>query len=127
MQTGFFDRQDRLELLERLGDLLPKLERTIDWESFRGIFKKVYAKPTKKVIRNYAVSSAEMHDSQVFEDLIVEHNSSADIWADSAYYTGDRQKALKEASYRSRIDRKGTRSRKLNDREQEANRKRSTV
>ncbi len=285
MQPGFFDHEDRLELLERLGDPLPKLERTIDWESFRGLLKKVYAKPTKKggrppfdavmmfkvlvlqhfynlsddqteyqirdrysfcrflgvdpegrvpdaktiwlyrerlkekglveklfdkllkqidgagftarqgqiidaalvpvpkqrnsreenaeikaghppedwpdakrrqkdvdarwtkkhgkshygyknhigidrknkVIRNYAVSSAEVHDSQVFEDLIDEHNSSADIWADSAYYSGDRQQALKEAGYRSRIHRKGTRRRKLNEREQEANRKRSTV
>ena len=48
MQPGFFDHEDRLELLERLGDPLPKLERTIDWESFRGLLKKVYAKPTKK-------------------------------------------------------------------------------
>jgi IS5 family transposase len=285
MQLGFFDHEDRLELLERLGDPLPKLERTIDWESFRGLLKKVYAKPTKKgvrppfdavlmskvlvlqhfynltddqpeyqirdrysfcrflgvdpegripdakaiwlyrehlkqkglveklfnkrpnqidgagftarqgqiidaalmpvpkqrnsreenaeiktgdppedwpdakrrqkdvdarwtkkhgnshygykkhigidrknkVIRNYAVSSAELHDSQVFEDLIDEHNSSADILADSAYYCGDRQQALRKADYRSRINRKGKRRRKLNDREQEANRKRSTV
>jgi IS5 family transposase len=68
-----------------------------------------------------------LRNSQVFEDLIDEHNSSADIWADSAYYSGDRQQALKVAGYRSRIHRKGTRRRKLNDREQEANRKRSAV
>jgi IS5 family transposase len=48
MQPGFLDHEDRLELLERFGDPLPKLERTIDWESFRGLLKKVYAKPKKK-------------------------------------------------------------------------------
>jgi IS5 family transposase len=35
MQAGFFDLGDRHELLERLGDPLPKIERVVDWESFR--------------------------------------------------------------------------------------------
>ena len=35
MQPGFFDHEDRLELLEKLGDPLPKLERLVDWETFR--------------------------------------------------------------------------------------------
>ena len=42
-----------------------------------------------KVIRKYAVSSAEVHDSHVFEVLLDEHNSSADVWADSAYNAGE--------------------------------------
>ena len=41
MQPSFFDHQDRLELLERLGDPLPKLERTIQWESFRELLSGV--------------------------------------------------------------------------------------
>ena len=32
MQTGFFDTDDRLQLLKKLGDLLPKLDMVIDWE-----------------------------------------------------------------------------------------------
>jgi len=42
MQLSFFDYQDRLELLERLGDPLPKLERTVNWEAFRETLCSVY-------------------------------------------------------------------------------------
>jgi transposase, IS5 family len=80
-----------------------------------------------KVIRKYTVTSAEVHDSQVFKALLDEHNSSADVWADSAYRSAERETELSQARYRSHIHRKGTRGRPLNAREQEANRKRSTV
>jgi len=79
------------------------------------------------VIRKYAVSSAEVHDSQVFEALLDKDNSSADVWADSAYRCAEREAGLKKAGYRSHVHRKGGRGRQLNARAQEANRKRSTV
>ncbi len=41
---GFFDHQDRLALLEQLGDPLPQLDRTIDWEGFRPLLRSVYKK-----------------------------------------------------------------------------------
>jgi IS5 family transposase len=80
-----------------------------------------------KVIRKYVVTSAEVHDSRVFEALLDEKNSSASVWADSAYRSAERETVLSASGYRSHIHRKGTRKRPLNDREQEANRKRSTV
>ena len=42
MQPGFFDHQERLELLERLGDPLPKLERSVGWEVFRPLLGSLY-------------------------------------------------------------------------------------
>ncbi|WP_241085153.1 transposase [Candidatus Vondammii sp. HM_W22] len=42
MQPSFFDHQDRLELLEQQGDLLPKLERTVDWAAFRTLLGSIY-------------------------------------------------------------------------------------
>ena len=80
-----------------------------------------------KVIRRYAVTSAEQHDSQVFEELLDPGNSSGDVWADSAYRSALREALLRTANYRSRIHRKGSRGRALNAREKEANRKRSKV
>ena len=80
-----------------------------------------------KVIRRYQITSAAVHDSRVFEELLDPNNSSGDVWADSAYRSADRETTLPEYRYRSHIHRKGTRKRSLNDREQEANRKRSTV
>ena len=46
MQSGFFDHQERLELLERVGDPLPKLERSVDREAFRPLLES----STSKVI-----------------------------------------------------------------------------
>ena len=80
-----------------------------------------------KVIRRYAVTSAEIHDSQMFEELLDPDNSSGDVWADAAYRSTQREALLAEAHYRSRIHRKGTRGRALTAREKEANRKRSKV
>lgn len=47
MHPGFFDHSDRLELLEHLGDPLPKLERSIDWEGFRPLLSGLYKKKDK--------------------------------------------------------------------------------
>jgi IS5 family transposase len=63
----------------------------------------------------------------MFDALLDEHNSSADVWADSAYRSTEREAELRQARYHSHIHRKGMRGRPLNVREQEANRKRSSV
>jgi IS5 family transposase len=42
MHPGFFDHQDRLALLERLGDPLPKLDKTVQWEQFRPLLATLY-------------------------------------------------------------------------------------
>lgn len=44
MQPGFFDLNDRHELLERLGDPLPKINEVVDFEAFRPALKKIYRK-----------------------------------------------------------------------------------
>ncbi len=80
-----------------------------------------------KVIRKYTVTSAEVHDSQVFEELMDDNNSNGSVWADSAYRSAECEVALREANYRSHIHRKSTRKRPLNEREQWANRKRSKI
>lgn len=80
-----------------------------------------------KIIRTFAVTSAQVHDSQVLAELLDESNTHRTVWADSAYRSAAHETLLKTAGYRSRIHRKGTRRRPLNAREQDANRKRSTV
>ena len=80
-----------------------------------------------KIIRRFTVTSASVHDSQVMDELLDENNSSRALWADSAYRSAKRERELKDSGYRSHIHRKGSRKRALTEREQEANRKRSTV
>ena len=47
-QKGFFDENDRFEELSRLGDLLEKLGKHIQWEIFRGKLTAALGKEPKK-------------------------------------------------------------------------------
>ena len=47
MQAGFFDLDDRLQQLDKLGDPLPKLNELVDWEGFREVLGRVRKKARK--------------------------------------------------------------------------------
>jgi len=78
-----------------------------------------------KFIREYTVTTANVHDSNVFEELLDPKNSSKDVWADSAYRSQESMEKLKQNGYREHIQRKGSRSRKLTKWEIQGNRTRS--
>ena len=80
-----------------------------------------------KLIRSYEVTSASVHDSQVFESLLDEDNSSRDVWADSAYRSEEKLGELKKRKYREHLQHKGCRHKKLTDREAQGNRTRSRI
>jgi IS5 family transposase len=80
-----------------------------------------------KLIRDYEVTPASVHDSQIFEELLDEANSSRDVWADSAYRSEEKLKELKKRKYREHLQRKGCRHKKLTDREAQGNRTRSRI
>lgn len=74
-----------------------------------------------KMIRNYEVTTACVHDSQIFENILDENNSSRDVWADSAYGNAERRDALKKKGFRGHIQRKGYRYKKLTARQRRGN------
>jgi IS5 family transposase len=80
-----------------------------------------------KIIRSYEVTSASVHDSNVFEQLLDNDNSSRDVWADSAYGSLEKLSALYKHGFRSHIQRKGYRYKKLTERQRQSNYKRSKV
>jgi len=80
-----------------------------------------------KLIRDYEVTSASVHDSQVFEELLDEDNSSRDVWADSAYRSEDKLRELQRRKFREHLQRKGCKYKKLTDREARGNRTRSRI
>ena len=47
MQPGFFDQEDRLAKLEKLGDPLPRLDSIVDWPAFRPLLKVIHQKQRK--------------------------------------------------------------------------------
>ena len=79
-----------------------------------------------KLIRNYQVTSAEVHDSNVFVDLLVDNNSKS-VWADSAYRSETIEDSLEEEGYRSHVHKKGKRNKPLTEDEKKANAKKSSV
>ena len=80
-----------------------------------------------KLIRNYAVTDASVHDSNVFEELLDNSNSSRDVWADSAYRSKESIKQLEEQGFRDHLQRKGNRNKKLTEWERQGNRTRLKV
>jgi len=80
-----------------------------------------------KLIRDYEVTPASTHDSNVFEQLLDENNSSRDVWADSAYGSADKLDALSERGFRGHIQRKGYRYKKLNERLIKSNYRRAKI
>ena len=47
MQPGFFDDEDRLTKLQKLGDPQPRLNSIVDWHAFRGLLKVIHQKQRK--------------------------------------------------------------------------------
>ena len=80
-----------------------------------------------KLIRDYEVTPASVHDSHVFEQLLDQHNSSQDVWADSAYGSTEKREGLIEKGFRGHIQKKGCRYKKLSQRGMDANYKRAKV
>ena len=80
-----------------------------------------------KLIRKWKVTAANVHDGQVFEELLDEGNTSRDVWADAAYASKEREERMREGRWRAHIQRKGNRHRALSEREKRGNRTRARV
>ncbi len=80
-----------------------------------------------KIIRDYTVTDAAVHDSRVFGELLDETNTSRDVWADSAYRSEENRTELEQRGYREHLQRKGCRHRKLTTWERQGNRTRSRI
>ncbi|ASJ72092.1 IS5 family transposase [Granulosicoccus antarcticus] len=80
-----------------------------------------------KLIRRYEVTTASVHDSQVFDVLLDPDNTNANVWADSAYRSTEQEQSLNANGYRSHINTKGRRNKPLSNRAQQANYNRSKV
>ena len=95
--------------------------------SFFGYKNHVNADAKHKLIRRYEVSDAAVHDSQKLDRLLSTANTSADVFADSAYRSAETETKLKAGGFKSRIHVRATRSHALSNAKQEANRKKSQV
>jgi transposase, IS5 family len=96
-------------------------------KNFFGYKNHVNVDVKNKLIRDYEITAASVHDSNIFEDLLDCHNTSRAVWADSAYRSGEKLEFLKEQGFREHLQRKGCRNKKLTEREKQGNRTRSKI
>jgi len=96
-------------------------------KTYFGYKNHVSADVKHKFVRSYAVTDASVHDSNVFEEMLDQNNSSRDVWADSAYRSEEKLKQLEERGFREHVQRKGGRGRNLTPRELKGNRTRSKI
>ncbi len=80
-----------------------------------------------KIIRDYKITDASVHDSNVFEEILDETNTSCDVYADSAYRSAEHEANLKEKKFRPHLQRKGCKGHQLTSWEKQGNRTRSRV
>lgn len=82
-------------------------------ENFYGYKSHINADKTHKFVRRYHVTAASVHDTNAFDEVFDEKNTSKDIHADGAYRSAVREEILKARGYRSHIHHKGTRGHPL--------------
>src|SRR3954449_44931 len=95
--------------------------------SFFGYKNHVNADAKHKLIRNYAVSDAAVHDSQELDGLLDKGNTCNDVFADSAYRSTEIEAQLRASGYRSRIHRRGRRNHPLSSAQQRVNHAKSRI
>ena len=66
-----------------------------------------------KLIRKIATGTASEHDSRHFDEVLDEHNTGADVYADKGYPSAQRSQMLKALGYREHIQRKAKRGKPL--------------
>ena len=96
-------------------------------KSFYGYKNHVNADAKHKLIRHYQVTDASVHDSRKFDGLLNKANTSADVYADSAYRSAAIEAKLKARGLRSRIHQRASRNHALSKAQVNANHQKSKV
>src|ERR1700704_1003948 len=96
-------------------------------KSFFGYKNHVNADAKHKLIRRYEVTDAAVHDSQKLDRLLNKGNTSAEVFADSAYRSTKIEAQLRASGFKSRIHQRAARNHPLSDAQAKANRNRSKI
>jgi IS5 family transposase len=94
-------------------------------DRYYGYKNHINADAKHKLIRKYEVTSAEVHDSQPFEELAVCQNDTAKIWADSAYRSEKTLSMLESKQIEANINERAYRNKPLTNEQKADNKVRS--
>jgi len=90
---------------------------------------KNHAKVDKKskFIKDYVVTDASVHDSQVLDDLLNESDAGQNLNADSAYTGKKQEKIISKYKMGNQVNEKGYRNKPLTAEQKESNRQKSKI
>ena len=127
MQPGFPDQEDRLTQLEKLGDPLPRLDSSVDWSTFRPLLKVIHQKQRTSNAGRKPHDVTLMFKMLVLQALYKLSDDQAEFQVRDRLSFQRFDEQLRKRGYESRIHRKGSSRRKLNQQEQATNHRRSKV
>lgn len=127
-----FTREDKEQIKEKAmpTDWSPAKRRQKDLEatwtkkhgkSSHGFKLSISVDRKHKLIRKWVTDTASVHDSQHFDAVVDDWNTSAEVYADRGYPSQAREEQLKAQGYRGRIQRKGSRNHPLSECQQRRN------
>lgn len=97
-----------------------------NYETYYGYKDHVSVDVEHKLIRDYQVTPASVHDSHALLDILAE-NTSRQVWADSAYRSEETERLLERHGYQSHIHERGSRNKPLTAEQRETNREKSRI
>jgi IS5 family transposase len=96
-------------------------------QTFYGYKNHVNVDVKGKLIREYSVTPANVHDSQELEKILDMDNTGSGVWADSAYYSEESEKILKKRKLKSHVHRKSYRNHPLSEFQNRRNTEKSRI
>ena len=93
--------------------------------TFYGYKDHVKVDEKSKLILDYAVTDASVHDSQGLEDLLNKKDKGQPLYGDSAYTGEEQEKAIKKAGMINQVHEKGYKNKPLTKKQMRSNRKKS--
>lgn len=94
---------------------------------FYGYKNHIKADTKTKLIEEYIVTDASVHDSQAIEQLLTEKDKHLPLYADSAYTGEEQEKIYKKKEVISKVHEKGYRNKPLTEAQKARNKEKSSV
>lgn len=83
--------------------------------SYYGYKNHIKVDATTKIVENYIVTDASVHDSQVVQDLLTKSDAGQNLWADSAYGGKKQEEIYVQKKVNSKVHEKGSRNNPLTE------------
>lgn len=96
-------------------------------QTFYGYKNHVKADTKTKLIEEFVVTDASVHDSQPIDQLLTEKDANQSLYADSAYTGEEQEKIYAKKKIKSKVIEKGYRNKPLTETQQANNKEKSKV